>query len=296
MGWIKSVKDKDAPFFAYITTNAPHGPFIAPPSNAKRFHRPRLRENAGRLLRHDREHRREHGPPHGKLDEWKLYEDTILIFMSDNGMTGGGSGNGGRRGALPKEYPFYNAGQKGLKGSADEGGVRVPFFVRWDGKFKAGHDIDLVSAHIDVLPTFAEIAGAKLPEGQVEGRSVLPELQGKKMLRQGRYLFTQKARWKTGAEPNDHQWQNFAVRGDRFRLVGNALYDMLEDPGQKTDVAAKHPEKVKEMREAYDAFWKHARPLMVNEDAPMSKTRPFHEWYKKQMAEGGIPDWTPPAL
>jgi hypothetical protein len=50
------------------------------------------------------------------------------------------------------------------------------------------------------------------------------------------------------------------------------------------------------MREAYDKFWKEARPLMVNEKAPMSKTRPFHVWYKEQMEKGGIPDWVPPIL
>ena len=297
MGWIKEAKDKDAPFFAYITTNAPHGPFIAPPSNTKRFTDlgfqaktagfygmiENIDENMGRLQ--------------AKLDEWKIMDNTILIFMSDNGMTGGGSGKGVvGKASDGTPMKMFNADQKGLKGSADEGGVRVPFFIRWDGNFRAGHDIKNVSAHIDLLPTFAQIAGAKLPEKQVEGRSLLPLLKGQKILQQARYLFTNKARWKTGAEPNAHQWKNFAVRGPRFRLVDNALYDMIADPGQKTDVAAKHPEKVKEMRAAYDAFWKSARPLMVNEDAPMSPTRPYHVWYDEQMKAGGIPDWTPPKL
>ena len=97
-------------------------------------------------------------------------------------------------------------------------------------------------------------------------------------------------------QPNNHQWTGFAVRNQRYRLVGEQLYDMIEDPGQKTDVAADHPEVVKEMRAAYDKFWKEARPLMVNEDVPMSKTRPFHVWYEQQMKEGGIPDWKAPKL
>ncbi len=297
MGWIKEAKDTDAPFFAYITTNAPHGPFIAPPSNTKRFTDlgfqaktagfygmiENIDENMGRLQ--------------AKLDEWKLMDNTILIFMSDNGMTGGGSGKGVvGKASDGTPMKMFNADQKGLKGSADEGGVRVPFFIRWDGIFRASHDIKNVSAHIDLLPTFAQIAGAKLPKNQVEGRSLLPLLKGQKIIQQPRFLFTNKARWKTGAEPNEHQWKNFAVRGPRFRLVGDQLYDMIADPGQTIDVAAKHPEKVKEMRTAYDAFWKSARPLMVNEDAPMSPTRPYHVWYDEQMKAGGIPDWTPPKL
>ena len=293
LGWIKAVKDKDAPFFAYITTNAPHGPFIAPPSNTKRFTDlgfggrqagfygmiENIDENMGRLQ--------------DKLEEWKLSENTILIFMSDNGMTGGGGGRPGKD--LAKGYPFFNAGQKGLKGSVDEGGVRVPFFVRWDGKY-APRDISRVSAHIDILPTLAAVAGAKLPPNQVEGRSLLPLLLGQKIRIPDRYLFSQKARWPTGSEPNKHQWNNFAVRNDRYRLVGQQLFDLLADPGQKTDVAARHPGVVKEMRDAYDKFWKDARPLMVNEQAPMSKTRPFHVWFKEQMEQGGIPPWSPPGL
>ncbi|MFP6884318.1 MAG: hypothetical protein VCA40_07780 [Roseibacillus sp.] len=71
---------------------------------------------------------------------------------------------------------------------------------------------------------------------------------------------------------------------------------MIADPGQKTDVATRHPEVVKQMRAAYNKFWQEARPLMVNEKAPMSRTRPFHVWYKEQMEKGGIPNWVPPAL
>ncbi|NNC87825.1 MAG: arylsulfatase [Akkermansiaceae bacterium] len=294
LGWIREVKDRKAPFFAYITTNAPHSPFIAPPSNTKHFTDKgfaartagfygmieNIDENMGRLM--------------AKLEEWKLDPNTILIFMSDNGMTGGGSGRPGQD--LAPGHPFYNAGQKGLKGSSDEGGVRVPFFVRWKGRFKAGRDIDTIAAHIDLLPTLAAIAGAEVPAKQVEGRNLLPLLEGQRIDWADRFLFTQKARWKTGSEPNDHQWSNFAVRNQNYRLVGEALFDMRTDPGQTTDIAADHPEVVKAMRNAYDTFWKEARPLMVNEDVPMSATRPFHEAYFKQEKEGGIPKWTPPQL
>ena len=315
LGWIKQKKDGDAPFFAYITTNAPHGPFIAPPKNTKHFTDlgfgktqagfygmiENIDENMGRLL--------------AKLDEWDLYKDTILIFMSDNGMTGGGSGRPGQ--PVAKSHPFFNAGMKGLKGSADEGGVRVPFFVRWDGRWKAGRNIDTVSAHIDVLPTFAAIARIKnLPEGQVEGRSLLPLLnEDQKTLPDNRFLFTHKARWATGTDPNTHQWKNFAVRSQRYRFVGggtavsvserqrkhgvspkDALFDMLKDPGQRTNIIDQHPEVAAKMRAAYNKFWKEARPLMVNEDVPMSPTRPFHVWYAEQMKNGGIPQWKAPSL
>ncbi len=298
LGWIKKVKDDKKPFFAYITTNAPHGPFIAPPSNTKRLTSlglsaktagfygmiENIDENMGRLMT--------------KLDEWGLYKDTLLIFMSDNGMTGGGSGRGkvgtGKDG---KPMMAFNSGMKGQKGSADEGGVRVPFFARWDGVLKPGRDIDRIAAHIDILPTLADLAGVeKLPTGQVEGRSLLPLLKNPKAQWQDRHFFTQKARWRTGSEPNDHQWKGFAVRNQRYRLVDKALYDMEKDPGQTTDVAAQNPKVVKAMRAAYDKFWKEARPLMVNEEVPMSPTRPYHVLHAKQLKEGGIPPWKAPKL
>ena len=74
------------------------------------------------------------------------------------------------------------------------------------------------------------------------------------------------------------------------------MYDMGKDPGQTTNVIDDFPEVVKEMRAAYDAWWKATRPLMVNEDVPMSPTRPFHVLYNRQLEESGIPDWQEPEL
>jgi arylsulfatase len=192
---------------------------------------------------------------------------------------------------------FYNAGMKGMKGSPDEGGVRVPFFVRWDGHIKPGRDIDRIAAHIDLLPTLAALAGAEEPADQVEGRDLLPLIEDPDASWSDRYLFTHQGRWPTGADPDDFQWRNFAVRNQQFRFVANqALYDMVKDPGQTTNVMDQHPEVVRKMREVYDAWWRETRPLMVNEGVPMSPTRPFHELYRKQMETTGIPDWKPPKI
>lgn len=315
LGWIQERKDADERFFAYITTNAPHGPFIAPEKNAKRFTDlgfgetqagfygmiENIDENMGRLAE--------------KLEAWDLYKNTVVIFMSDNGMTGGGSGRPGKE--VAPGYPFYNAEQRGLKGSTDEGGVRVPFFMRWDGKIEPGRDIDRIAAHIDLLPTFAAMASAELPENQVEGRSLLPLIEGKADDWKDRYFFTHKARWNTGDDPNLFQWLNFGVRDQRFRYVGPSfassrrskktpqaedsepkgeLFDLQADPSQTTNIIDDYPEVAEKMRAAYDQFWKEARPLMVNEKAEMSPTRPFHVLYEAQLKATGIPDWNSPSL
>ncbi|MCG8586969.1 MAG: arylsulfatase, partial [Pirellulales bacterium] len=119
--WIDEQRKSDKPFFAYITTNAPHGPFIAPESYRKKFVERKvpknsvgfygmienIDDNVGRLM--------------AKLDEWDLADDTIVIFMTDNGPAAS----------------TYNGDMKGKKGPVEEGGTRVPFVVRWPGKFKA---------------------------------------------------------------------------------------------------------------------------------------------------------------
>ncbi|MGY8767636.1 MAG: arylsulfatase [Pirellulales bacterium] len=300
LGWIKDVKENDKPFFAYITTNAPHGPFIAPEKNTKRFTDrgfeaktagfygmiENIDENMGRLMSH--------------LEKWGLAENTLVIFMSDNGMTGGGSGRPGAvlgTQADGTKMLGYNANMKGQKGSTDEGGVRVPFFMQWKGKIESLKDVDRIAAHLDILPTLAALAGAELPKNQVEGRSLLPLIEKQKVKWADRYFFTHKARWKTGSEPNDHQWKGFAVRNQRYRYVeGNSLYDMKEDSNQTTNIVEDHPEVVAEMRAAYEKFWQETRPLMVNETAKMSKTRPYHVLFNKQNETTGIPAWVPPSL
>ena len=311
LGWIKQKADAKQPFFAYLSTNAPHGPFIAPEKNAKRFTDlgfgkeqagfygmiENIDENMGRLL--------------AKLSEWNLDDNTMVVFMSDNGMTGGGSGKVGED--LAPGYPFFNAEQKGLKGSTDEGSCRVPFFVRWTGKVAAGRDIDTLAAHIDVLPTFAALAGAATPQAQVEGRSLLPLLENKAQDWEDRFIFAHVCRWPTGTEPNQFKNLNFTVRNQRYRYVGPRggagkgkkagpaaaqaeLYDMEADPGQTTNIIKDYPEVAKRMQAAYDAYWQEARPLMVNEGAEMSPTKPYHEWFKQQKAAEGIPEWQPPSL
>jgi len=192
---------------------------------------------------------------------------------------------------------------KGLKNSNDEGGSRVPFLLRWPGKIEAGRDMPTLAAHIDILPTLAALAGAPIPQNQVEGRSLLPLLEKDVSVDWAdRCIFNHICRWPTGANPDDFKDVQFSARNQRYRLVGPKkggqpeLFDMVEDPGQKSNIADQHPEVVKAMLDAYHQYWKEARPLMVNEEAPMSPVRPYHVWYQQQLEKEGIPDWKEPEL
>ena len=297
LAWIADQKDADAPFFAYIATNAPHAPFIAPPENTDRLGALGFDENAAGFYGMIENIDENMGRLLALMQDEGLFDDTVLIFMSDNGMSGGIGAPGSVIGHDPDGTPLrsFNAGMKGIKGSVDEGGVRVPFFIRWDGRIAPDRDVDRVAAHIDLLPTLAALAGAALPEGQVEGRSLLPLLEDPEAPWDDRFLVSHQGRWAPGTPPEPDKWVHYAVRNQRFRLVeGTALFDMEVDPGQTTNVIAEQPDLVRAMTAYYDDWWDRTRPLMVNEGVPPSPVRPFFERFELQKATIGIPDWEPP--
>jgi arylsulfatase len=277
--WVESVKGKP-PFFAYITPNAPHGPLDCPeeyekmyagkvPANAAKFFGmiTNIDDNIAKLL--------------GKLAEWGLERDTLVIFMNDNGGTAGVS--------------VFNAGMRGSKGTAYNGGTRAASFWRWTATLKPA-DCDRLAAHIDIFPTLAELAGAKVPEDvakKLDGRSLVPLLQNPQAEWADRHLFTHVGRWGKG-QAEASKYSNCSVRSPRYNMVsegkGNgkkwALYDLKADPGEKTDVSAEHPDIVKEMDAAYDKWWAEILPCLENENAVGPAVNPFKELYWKQFGGG----------
>lgn len=291
LGWIKSKHDAKEPFFAYIAPNAPHGPMLAPEKYKKPFADmgwdantqgrygmiANIDDNFGKLMQ--------------RCDEWQLWDDTLVIFMTDNGQASrSGKLNG-------KNTPVFTAGFKTGKGSPYEGGTHVPAFWCWKGKLGEGVDIPALTAHIDLYKTFCDLAGVEIPSDiqKIDGRSMLPLLDDPKASWDDRALFVHQGRWEKGADPNLSKFKNCAVRTQRWRFVNNTeLYDISNDPFEETDVAANHPEVIAELRSAYDKWWEETLPLMVNEDAELSPVQPQAVRYEKQLAEKGIPMWSKP--
>ena len=274
--WMDEKRKGAAPFFAYIPLNAAHAPLQVPgeyfkrykgkvPDDTARFYGmiENLDDNFGALLK--------------KLKEWGIEENTLVIFLTDNGGTFG--------------VKVYNAGMRGGKVTPYEGGTRVPSFWRWPAAFKGGVDCAALTAHIDLFPTLAEIAGAKLSDEvkrQVEGRSLLPLLKNPKAAWPDRVLVTHVGRWPRG-KAAEWKFRNCSIRNSRFALVNNAeLYDLKIDPGETTNVIEQHPEIVARLRAAYDEWWSEVLPRLENEDAIGPKINPFKALYWKQF--GGGPD------
>ncbi len=237
----------DKPFFIYLATNAPHGPYRVPESYAAAYRgQPGVvnPEFNGMITHLDERF----GKMERKLEDLGLKDNTILIFMTDNGTAAGfdpGSGEG------------FNAGMRGKKGSQFEGGHRVPFMIRWpDGKLTGGKDLGLLTAHVDVLPTLAEACGLKLPDDlKLDGTSLWKALRQDKDVGD-RILITDSQR-----QEEPEQWKASAVMKGKWRLIdGKSLYQVQEDPGQQKDLAEKYPEIVQELRTAYLDYWNQISP------------------------------------
>jgi len=275
ISWIKKQHEAKKPYFAYISLNAPHGPFIAPEDKIKSLNERGVKGKGAARLGMVENIDDNFGKLMGHLEKWNALENTIVIFTTDNGAVRLGSTN---------EIPYFNAGLKSGKNSPDEGGSRVPFFIQWKGVLNGGVDINSLSAHIDIYKTFSELAGAELPEKmqELEGRSWLPLLKDTKAEWADRELFFHCGRWNPG-QRDDFKYKKSAVRTQKWRLVNHKeLYDIENDRGPK-------------LQKSFDQWWDSTLPFMVNEGLPKLEPNDFHfpKLYKKQEAEKGIPDWAP---
>jgi len=255
---------KDERFFCYVATNAPHSPYNVDlkygqpyvdqgvPQPMANFYGmiANIDENIGRLL--------------GKLDEWKLSDNTIVIFMTDNGTAAGVNApraNGkNTKAGVANQWPGYNAGMRGTKGSQYDGGHRVPCFIRWPrseaGKFiRSGAQVTTLTAHFDLLPTLAELCTLTPSDGNYgwDGQSLRPLLtEGTEENWDPRTIVVHSQRVE-----HPEKWRKTAVLTNRWRLVnGGELYDEWEqDPGQIRDLASANPQVVEALRKDYDEWW-----------------------------------------
>lgn len=283
MAWMKKKHSEKQAFFAYISTNTPHSPLIAPEESLQRIvdrHPEFSKKNVGRfgMIENIDDN---FGLMMKKLEEWDMLENTLIIFTTDNGAP------------YKAGSDAFNAGYKTGKGSPYEGGVHVPAFWYWKDVLPEGLETSALTAHVDLYRTFCELAGADIPDDiqELDGRSLLPLLEDHEAAWEDRKLFTHRGRWNKGAEPNpDNGW---AVRTQKWRLVGEELYDIENDPYEGKDVANQHPEVVEELRKAYFSWWEKTLPLMVNEDRVYEVEDPLGKLYYKQKKEEGIPQWDP---
>ena len=243
LSFIRAKSDK--PFFCYVPYNAPHSPFQVPDAYFKPFKDKGLTDelasvygmvknvddNIGRLLK--------------QLEKQGVANNTIVVFLTDNGP------NGVR----------YNGHMRGIKGQVDEGGVRVPCFVRWPGHIQPKTVVNTPAAHIDLLPTLAGLC--TLPNTKtahpLDGQNLSETLLGRAKSGVARMLFTHQA-----VQPFPAlQPMPGAVRAGQYVWINRKntaeLYDLQADPEQKTDLARTHPSLTDSLGKAYQRWFEQMR-------------------------------------
>ena len=240
-------KGDDRPFFIYLSTTAVHSPIGAPDEYLQMYDglSKELRSFYGMVSNLDWNV----GRLRSALDDLGLSENTLLIYLSDNGSACDKKGTAGA----------YNAGMRGKKGSQYEGGHRVPCFIHWPaGGFPQAADVTQLTAHIDLLPTLAHACELGIPANEEwDGTSLLPLLRNPDAEFPSRTLVTE-AKVNKRERPFD---SGVVMRGSK-RLVnrGTELYDIIHDPSQKTDVSSTSPELVRQMRSAYEKWYRSLAP------------------------------------
>jgi len=231
--------NREQPFFVYLATNAPHSPYVAPYEYKKPYLDAGLDyelaafygmitnidDNVGKIL--------------AKLDELGLREDTLFVFMTDNGSS------------APTKDEQFLGGLRGKKGTPYEGGIHVPCFLNWPGTLEP-KPVDALAAHIDLLPTLTAAVGVERPAHlNLDGRNLWPVIAAGEASEPDRALVLQ---WHRGDEPEPYN--NAAVVTRQWKLVkGDELYDLAADPGETDNVAEANADVVARLRDHYEAWF-----------------------------------------
>lgn len=278
MDFMRRCQERKKPFFLYLPTNAPHGPlyvsekYSAPYAEAGKAASffgmiANLDENMGRL--------------NAFMKATHLAENTLLVFMTDNGATAG--------------YEVYNAGMRGKKTMYYDGGHRVPCFVYWPkGNLGEPRDIGELTQVQDVLPTLIELCGLDVDSSTAQnfdGTSLAGLLTQKVKKLSDRKLVVQ---WSSKDYPD---YGDAAVLWKKWRLVHDKeLYGMADDPAQEKDIAAQHPEIVESMKSHYAEWWTTVDPvasiysrIWIGGDENPARLTCF-EWTKKSNTKVNVTD------
>lgn len=248
----RRMTDEKKPFFMYVSFNAVHGPLEEIPRYVERYGKRYaalkcLDEAVGKIVR--------------AVDLSGFGENTLVIFTNDNG-------------GLREEM---NAPYRGTKNTNYEGGVRVPFVMRWPGKIKAGSSNAGLIHITDLYSTFATLAG-----GSLEQERPLDGIDMTKVLFSGAESEREEIVFEVSGSVRFP-----AIMKGKYKLVGKELYDLDADPSEKKDISEAHPEVVKELTARVDQVGKE-RPKLTGMERLMSPALP---WVYGKEENMNTPEW-----
>ncbi|ANQ51448.2 arylsulfatase [Flammeovirga sp. MY04] len=275
-------ENKENPFLCYISTNAPHTPLNVPSSYAEPYLKKGIQEDRAKFYGMISNIDDNIGLLRKKLEEWGIADNTILIFMSDNGTANGATLKG------KQLLSGYNANMRGVKGSPYDGGHRVPFYVYWkNGNLNHGMDINQLTAHIDVLPTLIKMCGlSNVPTINFDGIDLSQIFLGSdENLDVNRILIGDSQRLET-----PKKWRNSYVMMGQWRLInGTELYNLKRDPSQVKNVFDLEHQIVKQLKEAYEKHWAEISPsfhrfayIKLGNDVEKISKLTAHDWHVEE--------------
>ncbi|MBT5167236.1 MAG: sulfatase-like hydrolase/transferase, partial [Opitutales bacterium] len=259
-------------FFLYLAFNAVHSPMHALDDDQDQFpgvNNENRRIYDGMLLAMDRSI----GRVLERLDKHGLTDNTIVVFLNDNG-----GGESTERYAPHSRNFANNKPLQGYKFDVFEGGVRVPMIIRWPGQVPPDKVYDKIVSSMDVFPTLIEAAGLQVPEGQpTDGVDLLPFIQGENKTKPHEWLCWQNRSWLPKTEGGfvvpTRKVHNSAIRKGNWKLVrlneklesGDRpspwhLYNLAKDIGEQNDISEKHGEIVKELSSLFDNWQRSMHP------------------------------------
>ncbi len=284
-------QNKENPFFLYLATNAPHGPYLVDPKWSQPYEDAVDWSQGDRFFGMIANFDHHLGLLRKEMQELGIADNTILIFMTDNGTA-----NGGKFAGLNSEaIQGFNAGMRGKKSSVYEGGHRVPFFIHWpDGGLTGGRDLNHLSAHIDVLPTLVELC--RLQSNQtlpLDGLSFAKNLHDFQRPAHRKSLVIQFQGGPYFSEAPKPREFTCVLTKDWRLINGVELYNIRSDLAQRMDVSPTYPDMVAQLRALYLPFWESVSPRMkpVHIDLGNSGHNPTvltsQDWYMPT----GNPPW-----
>jgi len=288
---------KDQPFFLYLPTNVAHQTrSVAPERNRERLKDVDTNENLRTYWAMLENLDENLGVFLATLEKSGKLENTILLFMSDNGTCMAQS-------TYPKPQQdtwseTYNSGMRGSKVSHYEGGHRVFCFISHPaGGLAGGQEVKRLTAHIDILPTLLELCAIQPPADlKFDGKSLVPLLKNP-----GTPDWPERTLVVENQRVVDPvKWRNTSVMTDRWRLIDNLeLYDIHTDPGQKTNLIEQHPEVAAKLSGFYDDWWsdvssRHHEASRLHVGAPQENPVQLssHDWMPPKTNSG--PPWNQP--
>jgi arylsulfatase A len=269
--WLTEARNRERPFFLYVCFHEPHEPIATDEQYAKMYPSddPSYSAHHGNITQMDAAF----GRLMETLDEQGLRDNTLVFFTSDNGP------------AITNQHRHGSAGPlREKKGHVYDGGIRVPGLLRWPGHTRPGSVSDEPVCGVDLLPTLCAVTGVKVPTDRpIDGASILPVLDGKPVPRTRplywHFLYAQ-SRPKVAIRQGDWKLLAGLDRAElpqgaditleqmhvlkRAGLAGFELYNLKEDIGETTDLSARDPQKLSEMRTLMEAMY-----LEVREESPV---------------------------